>query len=109
MLCKSTKIFVFLKKRASKKLFQEYINKIMLSLFVQGTGSKGNIICDNLFHETDTYEEKYIIKGVHFALFNNFVKELEIEIFLIFNCNHENTQKSCSWYYENNGSKTIKN
>ena len=80
-----------------------------------GTDSTGNITFDNTFLQTGTdeeiqlYEEKYIIKDVYFGLFNNFVKELEIDNFNISNRNYEYTINSCSWYYEINGSKTVKN
>ena len=134
-----TKIFIFLKKGGNKKLFQEYISKIseiildpnhiltqdysrwsgnniiMSDIFGQGTESVGNIAIDDTFHQSDTnkelqlYQEKYMIKGVYFALFNNFVKELKIDGFYISKHYYNQTNRSTSWYYEIKGIKSRKN
>jgi hypothetical protein len=134
-----TKIFLYLKKDGNKKLFQEYINKIseiildpnhiltqdysrwsgnniiMSDIFGQGTDSVGNIAIDDTFHQTGTnkelqlYQEKYVIKGVHFALFNNFVKELKIDGFYSSKPYYNQTNRSTSWYYEIKGIKSRKN
>ncbi len=135
MLCQwtytPTKIFIFLKKGGNKILFQEYINKIskiilnnnhiltqdysywlgnyiiMEDLFCQGVNC--NITYDHNFHQTLDYDEKYIIKGLAFALFTRFVKEIEIDNFPISFRNHEKTINSSSLYYNIKGIKSTKN
>lgn len=135
MLCNSTynptKIFIFLKKGGNKWLFQDYINKIsriilnnnhiltqdysnwsgnhtiMGDIFGQGTNC--NITYDDKFYRTLDYDKKYIIKGVSFALFTKFVKEIEIDNFLISDRNCESTIKSTSFYYKIKGVKFTKN
>ena len=55
------------------------------------------------------YDTKYIIYGVITSLFNNFVKELDIDNFKIKNIGDENTVYSISRYYEIEGKKSFKN
>tara|TARA_B100001093_G_scaffold111548_1_gene103941 strand:- start:233 stop:847 length:615 start_codon:yes stop_codon:yes gene_type:complete len=128
-----SKIFIYSKKNSNPILTKYYINKLktklysncnlkypctkwlphifykMNDLFVQGE-TNPNIQQDILSKdEKKEYDTKYIIYGVITSLFNNFVKELDIDNFKIKNIGDEKTVYSISRYYEIEGKKSFKN
>lgn len=79
-----------------------------------GTINKGNITHDKDFHSTGTvnelklYEDKYIITGLPFALFLNFVQELKLTNYVIHERKHDYTINSTSWYFPITGKINMK-
>ena len=128
-----SKIYIYSKKKSNPILTNYYINQLkkkiysnsqlkypctrwlphifynISDLFIQGCDTP-NIKQDMLLKdEQKEYDSKYVIYGVISSLFNNFVKELDIDNFKIKNIGDENTVYSISRYYEIEGKKTFKN
>ena len=128
-----SKIFIYSKKKSNPILMNYYINQLKTKLysncklkysynkwspyifykindlFIQGYNSP-NIHQSTLSkNEKKEYDTKYIIYGVITSLFNNFVRELDIDNFKIKNIGNENTVYSISRYYEIEGKKSFKN